>query len=396
MHAHGRFPKADPGFIDKMPTKASQLSPSELYEAFTKNGVSYFCGVPDSLLSSFSFFLEGHAKDSHDIAVNEGNAVALAIGHYLATEEVPLVYMQNSGIGNAINPLVSLADPLVMGIPLVLLIGWRGQAGEPDEPQHKKQGLITTTLLDDIDIPYSILSANATEAFEQVATVVKDARELKKPVALLVKAGTLSQVQSPKKETKHPLSREEAIKAIIKNLDNTEAIIATTGKTSRELFEHRESFGQGHVQDLLIVGGMGHASTIGLAIARRKQNRNVFCIDGDGAVLMHMGALAGIGTRKPKNLYHFVINNGSHESVGGQPTVAFDIDLPAIARACGYRATYLVSDASELMGVMEAIRKEPGPVLVEVRVNSKSRPDLTRPTLSPSKNKDDFITFLKG
>jgi len=378
-----------------MPIKTNQLSPSELYEALTKNGVDYFCGVPDSLLSSFSFYLIEHAKNSHDIAVNEGNAVALAIGYYLATEKVPLVYMQNSGLGNAINPLVSLADPLVMGIPLLLLIGWRGQAGKKDEPQHKKQGLITTKLLSDLDIPYVVLSSKNAEVSQQVASAIKNMRRSHKPFALLVEDGTFIPPINQIKENKYTLSREDAIKVIVSSLDSSDVVVATTGKASRELFEHREVAGQNHAQDLLIVGGMGHASTIALTIARQKPKLKVYCIDGDGAALMHLGALANIGSRGPTNFYHFIINNGTHESVGGQPTIAFNIDIPAIAKACGYKHTYSVKDKSGLKNVLRATGKLTGPILVEVRVNNKSRSNLIRPTTHPSKNKEDFISFLK-
>ena len=353
-----------------MPTKINQLNPSELYEALVKNGVDYFCGVPDSLLSSFGFYLEDRVKNSHDIAINEGNAVALAIGYYLATEKVPLVYMQNSGLGNAINPLVSLADPLVMGIPLLLLIGWRGQSGKKDEPQHKKQGLITTKLLADLDIPYVVLSSKNTEASQQIASAMKDIRQSHRPFALLVEDSTLAPSANHVNETKYTLSREEAIKDVVNSLNSSDVVVATTGKASRELFEHREKSGRKHDQDLLIVGGMGHASTIALAIARQKLKRKVYCIDGDGAALMHLGALANIGSREPMNFYHFIINNGTHESVGGQPTVAFDIDIPAIAKACGYKHTYLVADKSVLESTLQALKKVKGPVLVEVRVNN--------------------------
>jgi phosphonopyruvate decarboxylase len=373
----------------------NHLQPSELYGALVKNGISYFCGVPDTLLSTFSFYLEGHSKENHDIAVNEGNAVALAIGHYLATKEVPLVYMQNSGIGNAINPLVSLADPFVMGVPLILLIGWRGQEGKADEPQHKKQGLVTTKLLEGLNIPYVILSNNTADATRQVAEAIKHTRRHKSPFALLVEPNTLPPTKKKDRLNNYLLSREEAIKIISSSMGEKDVIIATTGKASRELYEHRESTGQSHSQDLLVVGGMGHASAIALSIARHKPKRNVVCIDGDGALLMHMGVLASIGAQKQKNYYHFVINNGCHESVGGQPTVAFNIDIAALARACGYRQAFSALNALELKDTLDKIKALSGPILIEVRVNNNSRPDLTRPSISPAKNRQYFMDFLK-
>jgi phosphonopyruvate decarboxylase len=373
---------------------STKLSPRELYRILIKNGVNYFCGVPDSSLSSFGFYLADHIAESNDIAVNEGSAVAMAIGYYLATSKLPLVYMQNSGLGNAINPLVSLADPLIMGIPMILLIGWRGQPGKEDEPQHMKQGLVTTGLLDTLDIPYVVLSHSADTVSLQVKKAAKETLDLKRPVALLVERETLGPYKKPAKPTNYPLSREEVIGYIAESLADSGVVVATTGKTGRELFEFRENKDKNHAKDLLIVGGMGHASAIAMAIAQQKPKRKIYCIDGDGAVLMHMGFLGTIGSKKLKNFYHFVINNGSHESVGGQPTVGFDIDMPAIAKACGYAHIFSVDDRGSLDRVLSTTKKLDGPVFIEVRVNSGSRPDLTRPSIHPSENKDSFMSYL--
>ncbi len=371
-----------------------RLSPEDLYKALIKNGVNYFCGVPDSLLSSFGFYLEDHAKEFSDIAVNEGSAVASAIGYYLATSKLPAVYMQNSGLGNAINPLVSLADPLIMGIPMILLIGWRGQPGRTDEPQHLKQGLITTGLLTNLGIPYVVLSRNTKTVLLQIKKASKDALALKRPVALLVESDTLKSYEKPVKPTKYSLSREEVIGYIAENMANLGVIVATTGKTGRELFEYREKKDRGHEKDLLVIGGMGHASSIAASIAQQKPERKVYCIDGDGAMLMHMGSLATIGSKRLKNFYHFVVNNGSHESVGGQPTVGFNIDMPAIAKACGYAHTFSVDKRDSLGDVLTAIEKLGGPVFIEVRVGSGSRTGLTRPSIHPSENKNSFMSYL--
>jgi phosphonopyruvate decarboxylase len=376
-----------------MSAAQTQLNPADLYQSLIKNGVTYFCGVPDSLLSPFGFYLEDRAKDSHDSAVNEGSALAMAIGYYLATENVPLVYMQNSGLGNAINPLISLADPLVLGIPMLLLIGWRGQPGKTDEPQHKKQGLITDKLLAALDIPYEVLSSS-TKVSGQIARAVRRAKQSNGPAALLVESGTFLPYKSKLRENAYSLSREQVVGDIADSLSNIDIVVATTGKASREFFEHRETKRQPH-NDLLVVGGMGHASVIALAVAKQKSNRKVYCIDGDGALLMHMGSLATIGNSSPSNLYHFVINNGSHESVGGQPTVGLGIDIPAIAKACGYKHTYSVTDRDALKMTLMKIKRLKGPVLVEVRVKLSSRADLIRPTIHPAKNKSEFIAHLK-
>lgn len=374
---------------------ANKISPKKLYEAFVENGVSYFCGVPDSLLSSFGFYLEDHAKDSHDIAVNEGSAVALGIGRYLSTSKVPLVYMQNSGLGNAINPLVSLADPLIMGIPMILLIGWRGQPDKEDEPQHQKQGLITQPLLDSMGIAHTILSRSSKKLVTQIKNAVREALNSKHPYAILVEGDVLEPYKhaTTTKTSNYELSREEAIELIISSLSGAEIVVATTGKIGRELFELRRQKHQRH-NDLLVVGGMGHASSIAFGIAQQKSDRKVFCIDGDGAVLMHMGSLATIGTKKLKNFHHIVINNGTHESVGGQSTVGFAVNMPEIAKASGYVHTYSVTDSSSLKNILQTLRGLEGPVFIEVRVNTNSRANLTRPTIHPSKNKKNFMSFL--
>lgn len=369
-----------------------KLAPSELHDALTQNDVTYFCGVPDSTLSAFGHYLGERADGSHDIAVNEGNAIGLAIGYHIASSNVPVVYMQNSGLGNAINPLTSLADPLVMGIPMILLIGWRGQPGRKDEPQHAKQGLITISLLDSLGIVYEVLSADSVAT--QIARITGTARETNQPVALLVEPEAF-EPYTLSDETLHAMSRETAVQTIAASIGKRDVIVSTTGKASRELFEYRERTGSGHSKDLLIVGGMGHASVVAYGIAKQQPTRNIFVIDGDGAALMHLGALPFIGSYKPKNLYHFVINNGAHESVGGQPTVARTVDLTAIALAAGYREAYTVFSHAELKKTMASITDQTGPVLVEVITNTNSRPDLTRPTISPVDNKRAFMEFLE-
>lgn len=375
--------------------KTKQLPAKLLYRAFVRNGVEHFYGVPDSTLSPFGSYLDTYAKDSHDIAVNEGSAVALAIGFYLATSKLPLVYMQNSGLGNAINPLVSLADPLVMGIPMLLLIGWRGQPGKKDEPQHTKQGLITGRLLETLGIPYAVLSSDISTASEQIKKARIVAEKNKQPFALLAEPGIFKPNKLPAPTAAAHLSRESAIKQIVRSLEGFEAVVATTGKTGRELFEYRQSEGQSHHKELLVVGGMGHASTIAAAVAQHSPNK-VYCLDGDGAVLMHMGALAAIGASSLNNFYHIVLNNGTHESVGGQPTIGRKVDLPNVALACGYAKAYTVKDMAALDNTLRSFKKDRGPVFLEVIVSSSSRPNLGRPNVPPSANKENFMSYLSG
>jgi phosphonopyruvate decarboxylase len=371
------------------------LLPEDLYKILIKNEISYFCGVPDSLLSPIGFYLEDNSKNTHDIAANEGNAIALAIGYYLATSKLPLVYMQNSGLGNATNPILSLASPLILGIPMILLIGWRGQPGKQDEPQHQAQGLMTISMLDAIGIEHVILSSNPEEASLQIGATAHKAFNTMRPYAIIVEANTIESYKkdTEKKSNSYHLSREKAIEYIADSLGESDIVVATTGKTSRELYEYRETKAQSH-NDLLIIGGMGHASSIALGVAQQKPHKKVYCVDGDGSVLMHMGSLATIGSKHLNNFYHTVINNGSHESVGGQPTVGFTIDMPKVAKACGYAHVYSVHEARSVKNILKRIKNLDGPVFIEIRVNMKSRPNLTRPAITPSQNKQTFMSFI--
>lgn len=371
-----------------------RLSSRVLYDIFAKAGVDYFCGVPDSTLSSFGSFLETHAANQHDIAANEGNAIGLAVGYHLATSKLPLVYMQNSGIGNALDPLVSLADPSVMSIPMILLIGWRGQPGKKDEPQHHKMGSVTQNLLETLEIPYVVLVSDPTEAARQIKAAVNSALREQRPMALLVEDGLLDTYDKTESKSDYSMSREDALEAVLGSIPAYDAIVATNGKVGRELFEHRDSNSLGHEKDLLIVGAMGHASSIALGIAKQTRRR-VYCIDGDGAVLMHLGALAIIGSQRPSNFCHIVMNNGVHDSTGGQQSVGFDVDLPMVAKAAGYKRTYSVEDSESLAKALNEAKELKGPVFIEVRVRAGARLDLTRPTISPIDNKEDFMKFLR-
>ncbi len=374
------------------------ISPKFFYDRLQENGVKFFSGVPDSLLKDICAYITDNVPhNNHIIAANEGNAVALAAGFHLATGELPLVYMQNSGLGNAVNPLMSLTDELVYSIPLLLMIGWRGEPGIKDEPQHLKQGLVTTDLLEAMKIPYVVLSDDEKTAEKQVEDAANYAKSHNAAFAFVVKKGTFEKYSIKEKiESSYPLKREEAIKRIVEHLSPEDIIVSTTGKTSRELFETREANGQPHFTDFLTVGSMGHTSQIALGIALQKPDKNIFCIDGDGAVIMHMGGLAVIGSRKPKNYTHIVINNGAHESVGGQPTVGFNIDLPAIALANNYKKAVKVETIEELDNALKEINKDNSPYLIEVMVKVGSRADLGRPTIKPVDNKKNFMKNLSN
>ncbi|UTY28283.1 phosphonopyruvate decarboxylase [Treponema putidum] len=374
------------------------IRPQFFYELLKENGTGFFTGVPDSLLKNFCAYLtDTAASKNHIIAANEGCAVGLAAGHYFATGRVPLVYMQNSGLGNTVNPLLSLADKEVYSVPLLLVIGWRGEPGVHDEPQHIKQGRVTCSLLDAMEIPYSILSDKEEEAKLQLEKAYSHIKASSSPYAVVVRKGIFdSYTLKTNEAVPAEISREQAIEQIILNAPLNAVFVSTTGMASRELYELRDKHGQGHAKDFLTVGSMGHASQIALGIALSKSDRKIFCIDGDGAAIMHMGALSTIGTQKPKNMVHFVLNNGAHDSVGGQPTVARKINLCAVAEACGYDKVVSVKTLEELQSRLKELCTNSGSVFIEVLVSKGARADLGRPKSSPIENKKAFMEFLEG
>ncbi len=367
------------------------------YELLLRKNINFFCGVPDSLLKDICAYISDHTQErNHIIAANEGGAVALVAGYHLATGKIGLVYMQNSGQGNTVNPLISLMDREVYSIPALLLLGWRGEPGKKDEPQHIKQGRITGELLRALEIPFDVLPDTIEDAEALLTKAVHAIDKQSAPYALVVPTGIFESYRSINQiELPYELSREEAVKAIIKQVSEDDILVSTTGKTSRELFEYREELQQGHQQDFLTVGSMGHASQIALGIALARPGRNIYCLDGDGALIMHMGALAIIGARKPANFKHIVINNAAHDSVGGQPTAGFEIDIPNIARACGYIAVMRAESVDEIYKKLPLLQKSHGPALLEIRVNKGARAELGRPTTSPIENKQAFMKFLR-
>jgi len=373
------------------------LNPQEFIECLKENGVEFFTGVPDSLLKELCACIAHTSRtDRHIIAANEGGAVALALGYHLATRNIPLVYLQNSGLGNIINPLLSLADGEVYSIPMLFVIGWRGEPGFHDEPQHKKQGRVMLPMLEAMEIPVSVLGPELDHA----GTIVKDAltyvRKTSAPYALIIKQHTFGPFVSPRTEkTEFPLTREEAIQQVIDALEQRDVVISTTGMPSREVYEYRSKRGDGHHRDFLTVGGMGHASQIALGIALQRPERSVYCLDGDGALLMHMGALALNGTLKPRNLKHIILNNGAHDSVGGQPTVARDVDILGIARAAAYEQVLRAQTKQELQSCLEDMKRSLGPSLLEICVRRGARKDLGRPATTPVQNKNDFMEFIE-
>ena len=361
-------------------------------------GADFYTGVPDSQLKALCNYLMatyGIDPEHHIIAANEGNCTALAAGYHLATGKVPVVYMQNSGEGNIINPVASLLNDKVYAIPVLFIIGWRGEPGIHDEPQHIFQGEVTVKLLEDMGIASFVIgkdttdgeAASAMEGFRKVFAEGRDA-------AFVIRKGALTDAPKVEYSNDNHMIREEIIRHIVK-ASGEDPIVSTTGKASRELFETRVANGQSHKYDFLTVGSMGHSSSIALGVAINKPNRRIWCVDGDGAVLMHMGSMAVLGSNKPKNLIHVVINNGAHETVGGMPTVAGNVDLVAIAKACGYPYAVCVDSFEALDRELEAAKKRNALSLIEVKCSIGARDDLGRPTTTALENKQNFMEYLK-
>jgi phosphonopyruvate decarboxylase len=373
------------------------INTKNFYSLLNENGIHFYTGVPDSLLKNIcAYITDNTSQENNIIAPNEGNAIALGAGYHLATGEIPLIYMQNSGIGNAINPILSLADKKVYSIPMLLMIGWRGEPGVKDEPQHITQGGVTLKLLDAMDIPYEIIPDDFEKARPIIKKSIEIIRQKCSPFAFVIRKNLFEPYKLQNKiETNFDMNREEAIKLIVDSLEEEDIIVSTTGKVSRELYEYRRVLEQGHNKDFLTVGSMGHASSIALEISVNKSNRNVFCLDGDGAAIMHLGSLTSIGQLAPKNFKHIILNNGAHESVGAQPTVGLDIDFCSIAKACGYNSTFSISDIKELENCITEYKKSKGPSLLEIKVNTDSRSGLGRPIKTPKENKDEFMKNLQ-
>ncbi len=364
------------------------MNTSEFYNALRAQGLEMFCGVPDSCLKELCACVTDNTPfEKNIIAANEGNALAIAIGHTLATGKPAVVYMQNSGLGNIVNPMLSLSDEEVYNIPSLFIIGWRGMPGEHDEPQHVKQGKLTLPLLETMGIAYEVL-----EDVSQVAKACAYMAETQKPFALVVKKGTFDAY--PKKALSQPytLTREKAIQTVLSLMGEKDIVISTTGMISREVYENRTS----HEKDFLTVGGMGHASSIAFGVAINKPDRTVYCLDGDGAFLMHMGAAPVIASRKLPNLKHIVFNNEAHDSVGGQPTIMGGVDIPAVVKASGYAAAYQADDEDSIRRVWNDFVSTAAPCLLEIKVKTGSRKDLGRPKEKPVENKAAFMSFVQG
>ena len=360
------------------------IDPKEFYDALVAEGLDLFAGVPDSLLKNLcACVFDCAPAERNIITANEGNAVGIACGYHVATGRAGVVYMQNSGEGNIVNPLLSIADPDVYSIPMLLVIGWRGEPGVHDEPQHVKQGKVTCTLLETMGVPYEVLDAEAWRG--QLDGLLSSMREGSRPVAAVVRKGLFGAYPFAAEDNGAPMSREEALEVVLGCLGEDDLVVSTTGKTSREVFEIRERRGQGHANDFLTVGGMGHTSSIAFGMALGCE-ADVWCIDGDGSLLMHMGAFPVMAQNAPENFKYVLNNNGAHESVGGQPTVGQRIDVCGILRASGFEEVLEAAVPEEIEAGMEALRAGGRRALV-ICTHQGSRADLGRPTTTPQENK---------
>ncbi len=376
------------------------MNASVLLDRCLSAGIDFFSGVPDSQLKGLCDELYsrwGAEGQNHIVAHNEGGALGLCAGHYLATGRPALCYMQNSGLGNAVNPLASLMDTQVYSLPCLLVVGWRGEPGVHDEPQHVRQGQITLDQLKILDIPFFVLSANTADAefdrgFEELLSFLNAGR----CAALVVRKGALTTEARPAYGNGFLLTRESAAEHLLSLAGDRDIFVSTTGKLSREIFEIRERKNQGHARDFLTVGSMGHASMIALGIAREKPDRRVFCLDGDGALLMHLGAMEVISQAAPPNLFHVLFNNGAHETVGGMPVCRAGADFCSLARVSGYISAESAAAPEEITAALSRLEKAGGPCLLEIRCACGARKDLGRPTTTPRQNRDDFMTFLRS
>ena len=367
------------------------IAAKEFYDSLLAEGFGFFSGVPDSLLQSLCACIEEHTPpEKHIIAANEGNAVALAAGHYLATRRPGVVYLQNSGLGNAVNPLLSLADSNVYGIPLLLVVGWRGQPGHRDEPQHQRQGEATLPLLEAIGVPAYVLEEDYAP---QLRTAAAKMYAESRPVALVVKEGSFSAYPTSPPASCYTLAREQALRAVLAALNTEDIVVATTGKTSRELYTLREENAQPRARDFLVVGSMGHAASLALGISLSSKKK-VYCLDGDGAFLMHMGGLAVAAQHAPPGFRYILLNNGAHESVGGQPTVALKADAVRILEGCGFAPVFAAETEAEVAAAVQRMHCHEKSALV-VFLRQGSRPGLGRPALPPSQSKDIFMDEME-
>lgn len=371
----------------KTESASSSLVVSEITRALKDNGVTSVTGVPCSVFKGLINELDVSSEFMHVIAPCEASALGIASGLYVSTQEVPLVYMQNSGLNNSLNALTSLTSPEVFGIPLLLFISWRGAPGIKDAVQHSVDGEILQPLLELLKVPYEVVEPSRFS--EQVKTMKELSLKTSSPVALIFRKNSI-EGGSGTLEEKYPLTREESLEILLKKLGNT-PLVTSTGKISREVYELRKKHGQDTNQDFRLVGSLGNASSLGLGLALG-QNRTIGIIDGDGSVLMRLGTLPTIGHYAPGNLIHIVLDNNSYQSTGIQKTVSDTLHWKNFAASCGYKESLVINDKFALEKLDLSYLESP--CLLVIKVNNFSRKDLSRPAEAPKENKEGFMEFL--
>lgn len=367
----------------------------KIVKKIQSEGVEFITGVPDTLLNDFCVYVEKNwPKDKHVIAANEGNSIGLAAGYHLSTNTVPVVYMQNSGLGNTINPIVSLTHKDVYGIPLVLLVGWRGNPEVKDHAQHKKQGELTPVLMDDMDIPYKILEDDTQDTMNKFEWAIKTAKETNNAVGLIVKKGVLEKGEKEgfPDDLNYHLTREQAIDHIVGSLPEDTVYVAATGRATRELYEVRNNRGESKENDFLNVGAMGHTSSIALGIAIAKPEKLVVCLEGDSSAIMHLGALPTEGMVYPPNFLHVILNNGVHESVGGQESAGFNINLTEIAKNSGLlTVANSVKTKDEISNALKELLGKNKPALLDIHIKKGIRKDCPPLKFNHKEQKDSLM-----
>jgi len=351
-----------------------------LFSYLKKKNITFFTGVPDSILKESKYILDKLEFKNHIVAHNEGGAIGIGAGYYLKTKKIPCVYFQNSGLGNAINPLVSMVHKNVYSIPMLLLIGWRGAPKiSKDEPQHLLQGKITEKMLKLMNIRYCTI--DHTKDFKQLGKIIDISKKKQVPVACLIKKNTLKKnfdEIKKKKVDKIKLKRHEIIDFIIRKNYKNIKIFSTTGYTSRELYQLRK-FNKSNTKDFLNVGAMGHTSMIALGYSLKNKKHKTLCLDGDGSLIMHMGTLPVIGENQIKNFKHIVFNNEVHESVGGQKTPQKNTNFKKLSLSCGYSKYFFSNSLSDFKKKYALFLKSNGPSFYEIKISSGSLKNLERP-----------------
>tara|TARA_B100001142_G_scaffold330015_1_gene395646 strand:- start:1204 stop:2340 length:1137 start_codon:yes stop_codon:yes gene_type:complete len=374
------------------------IKPKVLYNILKKNGVEFYTGVPDSTIKDFCFYLEEVVpSNNHIIAANEGNSIGIATGYHLSSGKIPFVYMQNSGLGNAINPLTSLADETVFSIPMIIMIGWRGEPGTKDAVQHQKDGEIQEQLLKALKIPYQILSLDNDKLESQITLSIETSRTNSSPFVILVRRNSFDKFIHDEKQNQvlfSDMSREYALSNIYDKIEKNAIIVSTTGKISRELNEIKTKSSSKLERELMVVGSMGHASSIALGVSINSPEHQLYCIDGDGSIIMHMGIMATVGKYSTSNFKHILINNFSHDSVGGQSSNSEVVNFSYLSKSFSYKNFFQISKKSDFNSVFDDFLNSPAPSLLEIIVNKGARSDLPRPNRTPLENKKDFMNFL--